>query len=115
MCGGLASAFGRKPVLLVSLVLFALGSAICGAAQNMNMLIAGRGEPHRCMSVVHEIDAACPEAVQGLGGGGCISLTEIIFADLVPLPERGLFLGISARSVPTFFIRTLFSRYRTPC
>ncbi|PPQ76375.1 hypothetical protein CVT26_010199 [Gymnopilus dilepis] len=77
MCGGLASTFGRKPVLLVSIASFALGSAICGAAQNMSMLIAGR-------------------ALQGFGGGGCIAVTEIIYADLVPLTERGFFLGINA-------------------
>ncbi|KAF8970152.1 iron permease [Flammula alnicola] len=77
MCGGLASTFGRKPILLISIASFAIGSAICGAAQNMSMLIAGR-------------------ALQGFGGGGCIAITEIIYADLVPLTERGLFLGINA-------------------
>lgn len=35
-------------------------------------------------------------AIQGLGGGGCIAVTEIIYADLVPLPERGKFQGITA-------------------
>ena len=34
--------------------------------------------------------------VQGLGGGGCIAVTEIIYADLVPLPQRGVVLGIVA-------------------
>lgn len=33
-------------------------------------------------------------AVQGIGGGGILSLTEIITSDLVPLAERGLFQGI---------------------
>ena len=40
--GNLASAFGRKPVLLGFIVTFAIGSAISGAAQNMNMLIGAR-------------------------------------------------------------------------
>ncbi|OSX62647.1 hypothetical protein POSPLADRAFT_1141525 [Postia placenta MAD-698-R-SB12] len=75
--GGLVSVFGRKPVLLTFVVIFAVGSALCGGARSMNMFIAGR-------------------VVQGLGGGGCISVTEIIYADLVPLPERGKFLGITA-------------------
>ncbi|KAJ7097289.1 iron permease [Mycena belliarum] len=75
--GGLASTLGRKPILLGFIVIFAVGSAICGAAQSLNMLIAGR-------------------AIQGIGGGGCISVTEIIYADLVPLPERGKFLGVTA-------------------
>lgn len=35
-------------------------------------------------------------AVQGFGGGGCLSITEIIYADMVPLPERGKFQGIIA-------------------
>jgi MFS family permease len=34
--------------------------------------------------------------IQGIGGGGCLSVTEIIYSDLVPLPERGKFLGIIA-------------------
>ncbi|KAH9944243.1 iron permease [Epithele typhae] len=63
LCGGLVSIFGRKPVLLFSVILFAAGSAICGAAHNLNMLIAGR-------------------TVQGLGSGGCLATTEIIYADL---------------------------------
>ncbi|KAI0326036.1 iron permease [Cubamyces sp. BRFM 1775] len=77
LVGNLVSGFGRKPVLLSFILAFALGSAIAGAAQCMNMLIAGR-------------------AIQGFGGGGCISITEIIYADMVPLPERGKFQGIVA-------------------
>jgi MFS family permease len=33
-------------------------------------------------------------AIQGVGGGGILSLTEIIVADLVPLRERGTFMGV---------------------
>ncbi|EIW57883.1 iron permease [Trametes versicolor FP-101664 SS1] len=77
LVGNLVSGFGRKPVLLTFILVFAVGSAVCGSAQNMNMLIAGR-------------------AIQGFGGGGCISITEIIYADMVPLPERGKFQGIVA-------------------
>ena len=33
-------------------------------------------------------------AVQGLGGGGILSLTQIILSDLVPLRERGMFNGL---------------------
>ncbi|KAI0833792.1 iron permease [Trametes gibbosa] len=77
LIGNLVSAFGRKPVLVFFIVSFAVGSAISGAAQNINMLIAGR-------------------TVQGLGGGGCLAITEIIYADLIPLVERGKFQGITA-------------------
>lgn len=75
MTGGLAQIFGRRPVVLASLAFFAVGSALCGAAQNMNMLIAGR-------------------AIQGVGGGGILSLTEIVIADLVSLKERGAYMGM---------------------
>ncbi|KAF8443970.1 major facilitator superfamily domain-containing protein [Boletus edulis BED1] len=75
MSGGLAQTFGRRPVILVTIVLFAIGSGICGAANSMNMLIIGR-------------------TVQGLGGGGIQSLTDIVLADLVTLQERGLYSGL---------------------
>ncbi|KAG8851843.1 hypothetical protein FRB96_009027 [Tulasnella sp. 330] len=61
--------FGRRPTVPGSLIFFAVGSAFSAAAQNMNMLITGR-------------------TLQGVGGGGILSLTEIIVADLVPLRLR---------------------------
>ncbi|KAI0763299.1 iron permease [Trametes elegans] len=75
LVGDLVSGFGRKPVLIAFVLTFAIGSAVSGAAQSMNMLIAGR-------------------ALQGFGGGGCLAVTEIVYADLVPLPERGKFQGL---------------------
>ncbi|KAF8573001.1 MFS general substrate transporter, partial [Ramaria rubella] len=42
LTGGLADIFGHHPCVLALLCLFALGSALYGAAQNMDMLIAGR-------------------------------------------------------------------------
>ncbi|KAF9070224.1 iron permease [Rhodocollybia butyracea] len=77
LVGGLVTLYGRKPILLCFIGWFALGSTICGAAQNLNMLVARR-------------------AIQGLGGGGCISVTDIVITDLVPLSERGKFQGIIA-------------------
>ena len=44
LSGRLADAFGRRPVMLASVGLFLLGSALSGASQNMNMLIAARSE-----------------------------------------------------------------------
>jgi MFS family permease len=75
MSGGLAQTYGRRPALLTTIGLFALGSGISGGANSMNMLIAGR-------------------TIQGLGGGGIQSLTGIILADLVTLKERGLYVGL---------------------
>ncbi|KAJ7187353.1 major facilitator superfamily domain-containing protein [Mycena filopes] len=77
LSGNLASVFGRKSIMLVSIALFGVGSAITGAAQNMPMIIAGR-------------------AVQGIGGGGILTLTEIVTADLVPLADRGTYQGLLA-------------------
>ncbi|KIM90095.1 hypothetical protein PILCRDRAFT_1464 [Piloderma croceum F 1598] len=73
--GHLANIFGRRAILMTSLVLFALGSALCGGAQSMAMLIGGR-------------------TVQGIGSGGILTSTEIILSDLVPLRERGAYQGM---------------------
>ncbi|KAJ7636318.1 iron permease [Roridomyces roridus] len=75
LSGNLADVFGRKPIMLCSIVLFAIGSTLAGAAQNMSMMILGR-------------------SIQGIGGGGIIALAEIITTDLVPLAERGIYQGL---------------------
>ncbi|KAJ7254826.1 major facilitator superfamily domain-containing protein [Mycena rebaudengoi] len=75
LSGSLADIFGRKPVMLASIGFFLVGSILAGAAQNMPMMIAARG-------------------VQGLGGGGIITLSEILTSDLVPLAERGTYQGL---------------------
>ncbi|KAJ7573933.1 MFS general substrate transporter [Mycena floridula] len=75
LSGNLAQIFGRRPVALGAIVIFAVGSAVSGSATSMNPLIVGR-------------------AVQGAGDGGIQATTAIIVADLVPLKERGLFQGI---------------------
>ncbi|RPD77150.1 MFS general substrate transporter [Lentinus tigrinus ALCF2SS1-7] len=75
MSGGMAQIFGRRPALLTCLGLFALGSGICGGANSMGMLIAGR-------------------TVQGLGGGGIQSLSAIVLADLTTLQERGIYTSL---------------------
>ncbi|KAL4246489.1 MFS transporter superfamily protein [Abortiporus biennis] len=72
--GGLADIFGRQSVILSSFFFFALGSALCGSAQNMPWLVAGR-------------------ALQGVGSGGIQSLTMIILSDLVSLQERARYNG----------------------
>lgn len=80
-------------MLLFSLGFFVIGSALAGASQNLNMLIAARGE----VSLAFDILMLIPQvAIQGFGSGGCLSVTEIIYADLVPLPERGKIQGITA-------------------
>ena len=61
--------------MIFSIVIFLVGSAICGAAQNTAMLIVGRG-------------------IQGVGGGGINMLVDVIICDLIPLRERGKFIGM---------------------
>ncbi|KAJ3552511.1 hypothetical protein NM688_g4116 [Phlebia brevispora] len=73
--GGMAEVFGRRITMLITLGLFALGSALSGAAQSMNWLIAAR-------------------TVQGAGGGGILALGSIVISDLVSLKERGLYNGM---------------------
>ncbi|KAJ2756907.1 hypothetical protein GGI19_000495 [Coemansia pectinata] len=65
---------GRLPVLLVSLGFFSSGSAICGAAANMNMLIAGR-------------------AIAGCGGCGISTMVQLILIDMLPLRERSTYMS----------------------
>ncbi|KAF2276646.1 putative efflux pump antibiotic resistance protein [Westerdykella ornata] len=73
--GQLANIFGRRWPMLISVALFIVGSAIIGSANNVNQIIGGR-------------------TVQGLGGGGQFVLVEIIACDMVPLRERGKYLGM---------------------
>ncbi|KAI9319589.1 major facilitator superfamily domain-containing protein [Zopfochytrium polystomum] len=73
--GQLADIFGRKSVYLFAIVIFEIGSALCGAATSMPFLIVAR-------------------AVAGLGGGGIFSLVIIIIADLVPLRDRAKWTGV---------------------
>ena len=47
LSGALADIFGRRPIMLLSIIFFALGSALSGSAQNMNWLIAARSKSLR--------------------------------------------------------------------
>jgi MFS family permease len=81
-----------------SIVIFAVGSALCGAANSLNFLIAGRGTSLICGWNFRDLFSN-PVAVQGLGAGGLASLCHIILSDLVPLEERGVFNGLIAMCV----------------
>ncbi|KAJ2998456.1 hypothetical protein NUW54_g7027 [Trametes sanguinea] len=74
----LADTIGRRPIMMICVAFFFIGSALAGSAQSMNWLIAARGK----------------SSVQGVGGGGIINLASIILSDLVPLAERGLYQGL---------------------
>ncbi|REE60395.1 EmrB/QacA subfamily drug resistance transporter [Streptomyces sp. 3212.3] len=73
--GKLGDQYGRKKLFQAAIVIFLIGSALCGMSQNMLELIAFR-------------------AVQGLGGGGLIVLSMAIVGDIVPPRERGRYQGL---------------------
>ncbi|KAA0932023.1 MDR family MFS transporter [Streptomyces apricus] len=73
--GKLGDQYGRKKLFQIAVVIFLIGSALCGMAQDMSQLIAFR-------------------ALQGLGGGGLIVLSMAIVGDLVPPRERGRYQGL---------------------
>ncbi|GGU92899.1 MFS transporter [Streptomyces albospinus] len=75
--GKLGDMYGRKGVFLTSIVLFLIGSALSGMAQDMNQLIGFR-------------------AVQGLGAGGLMVGVMAIMGDLIPPRERGKYQGMMA-------------------
>ncbi|KAK8865997.1 hypothetical protein IAR55_001148 [Kwoniella newhampshirensis] len=74
--GRVSDIFGRKFTLLACLFIFLMGSMACALAQTMIQLIVFR-------------------AIQGLGGGGILTLSMIIISDVVSLKDRGKYQGIS--------------------
>ena len=75
LVGKLSDQFGRKWFLIIGTTIFLLGSALSGASQSMNQLIAFR-------------------AIQGLGGGIGIALVFTVVADIFPPAERARWQGI---------------------
>jgi EmrB/QacA subfamily drug resistance transporter len=75
--GKMSDIFGRKPAFFVSITIFLFGSALCGLSRDMTELIVFR-------------------AVQGLGAGGLITLSQTVVGDLVSPRERGRYQGLFA-------------------
>lgn len=73
--GRLSDMYGRKPLFIISAILFVSGSALCGLSQTMVQLVIFR-------------------AVQGLGAGGIVPVTFTILGDLFSVEERAKMAGL---------------------
>lgn len=73
--GKLGDLYGRKIILQVAIVIFVAGSIVAALAGNMLTLVIAR-------------------AVQGLGGGGLITVSMTVAADVLPARERGKAQGL---------------------
>jgi EmrB/QacA subfamily drug resistance transporter len=73
--GKLGDAHGRKPLFIVAIVIFLVGSALCGLSQNMWQLVVFR-------------------AIQGVGAGGLFPLTLAMVGMIVPPRDRGRYQGL---------------------
>lgn len=72
--GKISDLFGRKKVFQIAIVIFLIGSALCGLSQNIDQLIFFR-------------------AIQGLGAGGLFALVFAIIGDIIPARQRGRYQG----------------------
>ncbi|MEO3792303.1 MDR family MFS transporter [Nonomuraea sp. B10E15] len=84
--GKIGDLYGRKAIFIISIVIFMIGSALCGMAGS-DLL----GGPDDGMT-----ELIAFRAVQGLGAGGLIVNVMAIIGDLVPPRERGQYQGIMA-------------------
>ncbi|KAK4193233.1 major facilitator superfamily domain-containing protein [Podospora australis] len=75
MWGKISDIWGRKPIMLIAVAVFWVGSLISALSKNMGMLIAAR-------------------AIQGVGGGGIIILVNVCISDLFSMRKRGVYFGI---------------------
>ncbi|OQE02793.1 hypothetical protein PENVUL_c038G02662 [Penicillium vulpinum] len=75
--GSVSDIWGRKPIMLIAVAIFLVGSLVCALAPKMNALIVGR-------------------AIQGVGGSGMGIMVNIVISDMFSLRDRGLYLAITS-------------------
>lgn len=73
--GSLSTVFGRKSMVITSLIFFGVGAVVAATATAMPAMLVGR-------------------ALQGSGGGGILVLTDVVITDLVPLRFRGNYFSL---------------------
>jgi len=73
--GKLGDVYGRRPMFLIAISVFLIGSALCGVAQGMTQLVVFR-------------------AIQGLGAGGLFPLALAVIGTIVPPRDRGRYQGL---------------------
>lgn len=81
----LGDRYGRRPVYLASISLFALGSLVIALAPTFGAVVAGR-------------------VIQGLGGGGIIPTASAVIADALPAKDRGRALGLIGATYGMAFV-----------
>ncbi|KAH3663971.1 hypothetical protein OGAPHI_004685 [Ogataea philodendri] len=72
--GKISDIFGRKPIVQICAILFAIGCAMCGITTSFWSLVAGR-------------------FITGIGGGGLNAMASITVSDIVSKRQRGLYQG----------------------
>ncbi|OPX60254.1 MAG: putative transporter [Methanobacterium sp. PtaB.Bin024] len=73
--GRLSDIYGRKPILLIGIIIFVINSVLCGFSSNMFQLILFRG-------------------LQGIGGGILLSLPFIVVGEIFSPRKRAKYMGI---------------------
>ncbi len=73
--GKLSDLYGRKPIYMLGIAIFLIGSALSGLSQNMAMLILFRG-------------------IQGVGAGALFPVALAIIGDMFTPQERGRYQGL---------------------